>query len=211
MAGDLTAFEQVVRQHQQSVWRFLRRLLGDAAAAEDVTQETFLRVHRRLPSYGFRSSFTSWVFQIARNAGIDELRARARRDRLAPALAGAAGVVPAATGRTGEARAEIDAALATLTVDLREALLLVEVLGLPYAEAASVLAVPVGTVKSRVFTARLRLAAWARAGEDDDGTSDAAERPPARAARTGRAAAPRARTHAPGRVPDGGGHVADEV
>ena len=81
MAGDLTAFEQVVRQHQQSVWRFLRRLLGDAAAAEDVTQETFLRVHRRLPSYGFRSSFTSWVFQIARNAGLDELRRRARDER----------------------------------------------------------------------------------------------------------------------------------
>jgi RNA polymerase sigma-70 factor (ECF subfamily) len=169
MAGDLAAFEQIVRLHQQSVWRFLRRLLGDATTAEDVTQETFLRVHRRLPSYGFQSSFTAWVFQIARNAGIDELRARSRRDRLAPALASASGGTPSSTGRVGEARAEIEAALATLPVELREAVLLVEVLGLRYADAASVLSVPVGTVKSRVFTARLRLAAWARAGEDEVG------------------------------------------
>ena len=184
MAGDLAAFEQVVRQHQQSVWRFLRRLLGDAATAEDVTQETFLRVHRRLPTYRFRSSFTAWVFQIARNAGIDELRARARRDRLPRALATESGGTSTSTGRTGEARVEIDAALATLPVDLREALLLVEVLGLRYTEAASVLSVPVGTVKSRVFTARLRLAAWARAGEDEGGGVDARDA----AARAGRAA-----------------------
>ena len=63
------------------------------------------------------------------------------------------------------ARVEIDAALATLPVHQREALLLVEVLGLRYAEAAAVLAVPVGTVKSRVFGARSRLADWALAGD----------------------------------------------
>jgi RNA polymerase sigma-70 factor, ECF subfamily len=168
MAGDLDSFEHIVRLHQQSIWRFLRRLLGDAATAEDVTQETFLRVYRCLPDYAFRSSFTAWVFQIARNAGIDELRARARRDRLAPTLAASSARAPVATtGRAGETRVEIEAALATLSVDLREALLLVEVLGLRYAEAATVLSLPVGTVKSRVFTARMRLAAWARAGEDE--------------------------------------------
>jgi RNA polymerase sigma-70 factor, ECF subfamily len=175
MAGDLSAFEQIVRLHQQSVWRFLRRLLGDAATAEDITQETFLRVHRRLPDYAFRSSFTAWVFRIARNAGIDELRARARRDRLAPALAASPSTAPATTGRAGEARVELEAALATLPVDLREALLLIEVLGLRYAEAATVLSVPVGTVKSRVFTARMRMAAWARADEDDGGPAASGE------------------------------------
>jgi RNA polymerase sigma-70 factor (ECF subfamily) len=175
MAGDLSAFEQIVRLHQQSVWRFLRRLLGDAATAEDITQETFLRVHRRLPDYAFRSSFTAWVFRIAHNAGVDELRARARRDRLAPALAASPSTAPATTGRAGEARVELEAALATLPVDLREALLLIEVLGLRYAEAATVLSVPVGTVKSRVFTARMRLAAWARAGEDDGGPAASGE------------------------------------
>jgi RNA polymerase sigma-70 factor (ECF subfamily) len=60
---------------------------------------------------------------------------------------------------------ELDAALASLPVDLRETLLLVEVLGLRYAEAATALGVPIGTVKSRMFAARAQLARWARAGD----------------------------------------------
>lgn len=156
MAGDAAAFEQIVRLHQQSVWRFLRRLLGDATTAEDVAQETFLRVYRRLPTYEFRSALSTWIFQIARNAGLDALRARDRDDRLRRAVP-----PPAATGDAGPVRVEVEAALAILSVEHREALLLVEVLGLRYAEAATVLGVPVGTVKSRVFGARRRIAAWA--------------------------------------------------
>ena len=175
-AGDLDAFEQIVRLHQQAVWRFLRRLLGDEADAEDVAQETFLRAFRRLPSHTFRSTFSTWLIQVARNAGIDELRARRRRARLEGALrptAPGTGHI----GQAGQARVEIDAALASLPVELREALLLVEVLGLPYAEVAGVLDVPTGTVKSRVFTARVRLADWARAAEADDvGTADPVRR-----------------------------------
>jgi RNA polymerase sigma-70 factor, ECF subfamily len=167
MAGDVGAFEQIVRLHQQSVWRYLRRLLGDPAAAEDVAQETFLRVYRRLPTYAFRSRFSTWVFQIARNAGLDELRSRARAERTRRAVRPAA---PSADGPA--ARVELDAALASLPVDQREALLLVEVLGLRYAEAAVVLAVPVGTVKSRVFGARVRLVAWACAGEEHEEAGD---------------------------------------
>ena len=163
-AGDLRAFEQIVRDHQQPVWRFLRRMLGDGTAAEDVAQETFLRVYRRLPGFGFESKLSTWIFQVARNAGIDELRARERQAR----LIGAVSPPPRSASGPGEARVEIDQALATLPVDQREALLLVEVLGLRYAEAATVLGAPVGTVKSRVFTARSRLAAWASA---DDGPS----------------------------------------
>jgi RNA polymerase sigma-70 factor, ECF subfamily len=167
MAGDVGAFEQIVRLHQQSVWRYLRRLLGDPAAAEDVAQETFLRVYRRLPTYAFRSRFSTWVFQIARNAGLDELRSRARAERTRRAVRPAA---PSADGPA--ARVELDAALASLPVDQRDALLLVEVLGLRYAEAAVVLAVPVGTVKSRVFGARVRLAAWACAGQEHEEAGD---------------------------------------
>ncbi len=159
--GDLAAFERIVRSYQQPVWRFLRRLLGDATAAEDVAQETFLRVYRRLPSYAFQARFSTWVFQVARNAGIDELRARERHARLAERVP----PVPASTSGAAVARAEIGAALDSLPVDQREALLLVEVLGLRYAEAAMVLGVPEGTVKSRVFGARVRLGRWARAGE----------------------------------------------
>jgi RNA polymerase sigma-70 factor (ECF subfamily) len=160
-AGDLAAFERIVRTYQQHVWRFLRRLVGDPASAEDVAQETFLRVYRALPGFAHQAKFSTWVFQIARNAGLDELRRRRRRARLAASVR-----PPGAVGPVGEARAEIEAALAALPVDLREALVLVEVFGLPYAEVAAVVGVPVGTAKSRVFRAREQLRAWARPDEE---------------------------------------------
>jgi RNA polymerase sigma-70 factor, ECF subfamily len=168
-AGDLTAFEQLVRTYQQHVWRFLRRLVGDAALAEDITQETFLRVFRRLPTYSFESKFSTWVFQIARNAGIDELRSRQRRTRLASIVRASPPVPPAAPPET---RVVIDAALASLPVDLRETLVLVEVLGLRYREVSAVLGVPEGTVKSRMFAARSRLQRWSRADEAEGASGD---------------------------------------
>ncbi|HEV2920557.1 MAG TPA: sigma factor, partial [Actinomycetota bacterium] len=58
MDGDLAAFERLVRSYQAHVWRFLRHLLGDAALAEDVTQETFLRLYQRLPTFAGRSRFS---------------------------------------------------------------------------------------------------------------------------------------------------------
>jgi RNA polymerase sigma-70 factor, ECF subfamily len=155
VAGDLAAFEWLVRCYQAHVWRFLRHLLGDRALAEDVTQETFLRVYQHLPSFAWRSSFSTWVFQVARNAGIDALRSRRRQDRLLQALP------PPRPEAAPDARAEVWAAVAALSPKLREALLLVEVFGFTYREAAQVLRVPDGTVKSRVFQARTRLTAWA--------------------------------------------------
>ena len=177
-AGDLGAVEQIVRAHQQHVWRYLRRLLGDEAAAEDVAQETFLRVYSRLPTFTFQARFSTWIFQIAHNAAVDEMRAQRRRALLVRSVPPPA----AATGGAGAARVEIEAALASLPVDLREALVLIEVLGLRYTEAATVLAVPTGTVKSRVFAARVRLAEWARAGEVDDADSEGRSESEGRAA-----------------------------
>jgi RNA polymerase sigma-70 factor, ECF subfamily len=163
MAGDLAAFEWLVRCYQAHVWRFLRHLLGDGALAEDVTQETFLRIYQHLPTFAWRSKFSTWVFRVARNAGIDALRSRRRNDHLLH-------VLPQPQPEPApDARAEALAAVAALSPKLREALLLVEVFGFTYREAAQVLRVPDGTVKSRVFQARVRLAAWrdeeGRAGE----------------------------------------------
>jgi RNA polymerase sigma-70 factor, ECF subfamily len=156
--GDLLAFEQLVRAYQAPVWRFLRRLLGDAQLAEDVTQETFVRVHTRLPTFDGRSRFTTWLFRVAHNAGIDAARARQRRDRLGS-------LPPARDAPSPESRHELDAALAALDRDLREALLAVEVLGLTYVEAGRMLGAPAGTIKSRVHRARERLLGWLAAGE----------------------------------------------
>ena len=162
MGGDVAAFERLVRLYQADVWRFLARLLGDRALAEDVAQETFLRAYQRLGTFRFESKFSTWVLQIARNAGLDAVRARTRRMRLH------AVAPPPGAGNDPVRAAEIRAALASLAPRFREALLLVEVLGLTYREVAEVTGVPEGTVKSRVFVARDRLAGWLAAEAADE-------------------------------------------
>jgi RNA polymerase sigma-70 factor (ECF subfamily) len=160
-AGDEDAFCELVRTHQQQVWRFLRRLLGDDALAEDVTQETFVRVYTRLSTFTFEAKFSTWVFQIARNAGIDELRRRQRQVRLHDTL----GRRDVAALPSPEVGVELQMLLDKLPDDLRAALLLVEIFGLRYREAGDVLGIPTGTVKSRVHNARVKLHEWAQAGE----------------------------------------------
>lgn len=161
-AGDRRAFETLVREHQAVVIRFVRHLVGDALA-EDVAQETFLRVHRRLRTFGFRSRFTTWLLQIARNAALDELRRGARRDRLTLVAP------PPAPPASPDVRAELRAALASLSPTIVEALVLVEVFGYGYDDAGKLLGVPTGTVKSRVFQARRKLHEWQAAGEPATG------------------------------------------
>lgn len=154
--GDVDAFAMIVRQYEQPVWRFVCRLVGDRTLAEDLTQEAFLRAYRSLDTFRFQSRFSTWLFRIARNAAIDALRRRERRrgmlDRLR--LLERPAPEPAHLGP------EIDEALATLTPALREALVVIEVLGFTYREAGEVLDVPAGTVKSRAYHARRRLADW---------------------------------------------------
>jgi RNA polymerase sigma-70 factor, ECF subfamily len=152
--GDVAAFESLVRAYQAPVFRFLRHIVGDPGLAEDLAQETFIRLYRRLGSFRFQSKFSTWLFQVARNAATDELRGRQRRARLVE-LAPHPGP-PSAP----DDRAELRAALAALPAALRDSLVLVEVFGFGYAEVAEVLGIPVGTVKSRVFHARLRLHDW---------------------------------------------------
>lgn len=166
-SGDRRAFEQLVRDHQVHVFRFLRRLLGDAALAEDVTQETFLRLYTRLGSFTFQSKFTTWLFQVARNAGIDALRSRDRQTRLIAAAKDAP--TSSAPMAPPDVRVELQAAIDSLPTHLRTPLLLVEVLGMRYREAAEVMEIPEGTVKSRVFHARTHLHEWAMAGATSDG------------------------------------------
>jgi RNA polymerase sigma-70 factor (ECF subfamily) len=164
-AGDHRAFEVIVRTYQEPVVRFLSHLLSDRALADDVAQETFLRCYQKLDRYSFEGHFSTWLLRVAHNAGIDAIRSRVRRERL--------DAQPAARATDPVLRAELVAALASLPVRLREPLLLVEVTGLRYREAAEVLGVPEGTVKSRVAHARARLARWFRAGDESPGVHDA--------------------------------------
>jgi len=158
--GDMDAFAELVRACQADCWRFARSLLHDRHAADDVTQEAFLRAYRFLGSYRGESRFSTWLFRLVHNCAMDEVRRieRARRPGPAPA-----------PGTDVHARAEIREALDALPAALREPFLLVEVFGLRYADSAAVLGVKEGTVKSRVHRARAALIASLTVREAADG------------------------------------------
>lgn len=144
--GDLAAFEDLVRTYQADVWRFAYHFTRDHALAEDVTQEAFIRAFRFLGGFRGDARFTSWLFRIARNCALDAIRERkAHIDRRAPAPVGPT---------DPQERIELQAALAAVSGEHREPFLLIEVFGLTYQEAADVLGVRVGTVKSRMHRAR---------------------------------------------------------
>lgn len=153
--GDEHAFALLVRAYQPQVFNFVLRLVGDRALAEDLTQEVFLRVFQALPTFSFRSKFRTWVFQVAKNRVLDELRARGRRPRHVVELDDAPWLEAIDTPlEQGETVAEIWLAIERLPVGLRMALLLRDIVGLRYTEIADTLEIPLPTVKWRIFKAR---------------------------------------------------------
>lgn len=162
-AGDASAFEDIVRAYQADVFRFTWHLTRDRSMAEDATQDAFLRAYRFMDSYRGDSKFSSWLFRIARNCAMDSLRRhkshleRHRNER-----------APLGQWADPVARTELGEALDAVSDEHRESFLLIEVYGLSYQEAADVLGVRVGTVKSRMFRARAALCR-ALADEEDAG------------------------------------------
>jgi RNA polymerase sigma-70 factor (ECF subfamily) len=163
-AGDLRAFESLVRDCQADVWRFAFHLTHNRFTADDVTQETFLRVFRAIGTYrGGQSKFSSWLLRIARNSATDLYRRTRREDlREDPAASGKTPV--AASGP--EDRVRIEAAIRRLPDDLREPFVMIEVLGYDYREASAILDVKLGTVKSRMHRARAALIAALSSSEE---------------------------------------------
>ncbi len=139
-------------RHHLAVFRFLRRLTGNAEQAEDLTQEVFLRVVRALPEYRAQNREEAWVFRIARNVLLDDRRRRGVR------LPSSPGEVPDAPSRPSQAaRMELDEALAAVPESEREAFLLREVGGLSYDEIAMASGATPDAVRSRIFRARSAL------------------------------------------------------
>ena len=150
-AGDHAAQAGFVRATQAEVWRFTAALV-DPGAADDLTQETFLRAFKALPAFEGRSSARTWLLGIARRTCADHLRAVVRRRRLDARLATQATTeLPVPDPAHRLATADL---LGRLSEQRRTAFVLTQVLGLSYAEAAEVEEVPVGTIRSRVARAR---------------------------------------------------------
>ena len=159
--GDERAFAVIVRQYQAPLFNYISRVLsGDQALAEDMCQEVFLRIYQALPGFDARCQFTTWMFQVAKHRVVDELRARERRGRPVVDLDVVAHLHAATV--ESESVEEMDTvwrAIGDLSLDLKMALLLRDVVGLSYAEIADSLETTLATVKWRIYKAREIVAA----------------------------------------------------
>jgi RNA polymerase sigma-70 factor (ECF subfamily) len=167
--GDLDAFETIVRARMDAVYRLTNAILGDEADARDAAQETFVLAWRELPRLRDSDKFEAWLQRVAVNAARMTLRARGRRrvreipSSQVDALAGRV----ATDDPAGADAARLGAGLERLDVDQRAILVLHHLDGRPLAELATILEIPVGTAKSRLFAARRALEAALQADEAD--------------------------------------------
>ena len=167
--GDDRAFRDLVLRYQRRVYQLALGMTKDPDEAMDISQETFVRVHKYLPSFKGDSSFFTWTYRIAMNLCLDQQRRRGRTERvdldqgdeaeieaaMDPPSAALAG--PQRAALNAELKGKIDEALAGLSENHRAILLLREVEGLSYEELAKVLDIRKGTVMSRLFHARLKM------------------------------------------------------
>ena len=168
---DLAAFDTIVHRYERELFAYLRRYLGSAESAEDVSQATFLKVYVNRLQFEDGRAFRPWLYAVATHQAIDSRRRVQSRRMLSldqgtdrdsgsgtmserlPAAGGSAAEVAEEHESTERVRAAIDA----LPGALRETLLLIYYRGMKYRQAASVLGIPVGTVKSRLHAALARL------------------------------------------------------
>jgi RNA polymerase sigma-70 factor, ECF subfamily len=164
-AGDKSAFDLLVRKYQHRVLKLVSRFVSDAAEAEDVAQEAFIKAYRALASFRGDSAFYTWLYRIAINTAKNTLVSNRRRpvdfdldlqdpdqyDRHARLKEGD---TPEGVLLTEEIRSVVERAMEQLPEDLRTAIVLRELEGLSYEEIAEAMDCPVGTVRSRIFRAR---------------------------------------------------------
>jgi RNA polymerase sigma-70 factor (ECF subfamily) len=168
LAGEEAAWEELVRLHTRRVYGLCYRFTNNGSQAQDLTQDVFLRVFRTLRTFRApEGSFATWLTRLTRNLLIDHYR-RTRQERVTDSIEGqlpvieeeGAGAGPrpdeAMAGR--EASEILQATLQKLSPDLREAVILRDLQEMEYKEIAEVLAIPEGTVKSRINRGRAELA-----------------------------------------------------
>ena len=163
VAGDKDAFGELVRRHRDRLWAVALRTLGDREEAADAVQDALVSAYRAAHTFRGQSAVTTWLHRITVNACLDRARKAASRktspiddaERLEQLLEPHESA--AAPVERGDLHRELVEALGTLPPDQRAALVLVDMQGYPVAEAADVLDVPTGTVKSRCARGRARL------------------------------------------------------
>ncbi|MFE9092725.1 RNA polymerase sigma factor SigM [Streptomyces sp. NPDC007264] len=161
--GDADAFGELVRRHRDRLWAVALRTLGDREEAADAVQDAFVSAYRAAHTFRGRSAVTTWLHRITVNACLDRARKAAYRktspvddtERLEQLLEPHESA--AAPAERNDLHRELLEALGTLPADQRAALVLVDMQGYPVAEAARILDVPTGTVKSRCARGRARL------------------------------------------------------
>lgn len=166
-SGDVEAFGALVRRHQRRVYRLALHLVRNAAEAEDVAQDTFVRAYGALDRFDGRSEPFTWIYRIAVNLSLNAIRARKSTDRASapddprvePLLVERRAKLasPEAAREDKELAAALLAAIDTLSETLRTTLILVVIDGLPHADAGHILGCSEGTVAWRVHEARRRL------------------------------------------------------
>ena len=154
------SWDQIVREHSARVYRLAYRLSGNQQDAEDLTQETFIRVFRSLASYQ-PGTFEGWMHRITTNLFLDmaRRRQRIRFDNLSDEAERLPGTHadPVTTFDHNNIDADVQAALADLPPDFRAAVVLCDIEGLSYEEIAATLGIKLGTVRSRIHRGRLQL------------------------------------------------------
>ena len=160
LAGDREAFGTLVGHHRERLWAVALRTLGDREEAADAVQDALLSAYRGAGSFRGDARVTTWLHRIVVNACLDRVRRRKARPAV-PLPEQGSSLEPADRHDALSAREtalDVESAMALLTAEQRTAILLVDVHGLPVEEAAAVLDVAVGTVKSRCSRGRARLA-----------------------------------------------------
>jgi RNA polymerase sigma-70 factor (ECF subfamily) len=172
--GDQRAFEMLVIKYQRRIERLIGRMVRDVDLVEDIAQESFIRAYRALPQFRGDSAFYTWLYRIAVNTAKKALL-ELKRDPLVSESALATpgddddetyrpsrelsdGETPEAVLASKEIAETVNAAIAALSEDLRQAITLREIEGLSYEEIAELMNCPIGTVRSRIFRAREAIA-----------------------------------------------------
>ena len=163
LKGDASAFEPLVERYDKVLFTVALRLLGNAEDARDATQNAFVRAYQRLDSFDPSRRFFSWIYRIAVNESLNLRRAQRPHDPLPETLMAAGGAMDGIEAR--ELSERVQAALMTLTPEHRAVVVMRHFADLSYEEIAETLDIPEKTVKSRLFSARQRLAPLLAAGE----------------------------------------------